>query len=386
MKKFKSLMLAALASAALAAPSFAESHGPNVGITSVTGAVEAALDYSSYTIDNDDTVTKQDTGMGVVKINFGSDFYDFFFESDGSTATTERLKVHHTMTSGDNTVAAYGEWNDILSGAATLGSYHITGSNKTFSLKIGKFGSSENYANGMGVVRAAVGPTGQSEASIFADYGKHLVIPGSKGVQADINAGDVKIEIQAPWMHVANGEDATLELEVKGTPGTTVAGGTNVTGIRPKVSLTAGSINIMALAYSLNFAAADGGDNPAEKTSNGFQLMGNVSAGAATIGLGVTNQTRKDGTADSTTPNNLNGYVKVALGGGSSIGASFDMTDDGNEDETTATRMSASYSTPFFVEGVTLSLGVGTASQKTDATGGTAGSASALKAKWAYAF
>jgi hypothetical protein len=375
MKKFKSLMLAALASAALAAPGFAESHGPNVGITGVTGKVEAALTYGSLSKDNIGTVTTQDTSMGVVSINFASDFYDLFFESDGSTDTTERLKVHHTITSGDNTVAAYGEWNDILSGAATLGNYNVTGGNKTFTLKVGKFGSSENYAGGMDTSTAKVT---QDVSSVFAGYEKHLVIPGFRGLQADIKAGDVNFELAMPWMNV-DAADANLSLG-------NAPGGTNVTGLRPKVSLTAGSLNVTALAYSLSFSAADADNDADSKTSNGAQIVGSMAAGSATIGAGYTTQTRKDGDADAVTPNVLNGYVTVALGGGSSVGAYFDISNDGvDEDATTATRVGASYTTPFFVESVSLALGIGSATQSSDIDANS-GSASSAKAKWTYAF
>ncbi len=374
MKKFKSLMLAALASAALAAPSFAESHGPNLGITGITGKVEAALTYNSVSKDGDGAQTKQDTSMGVVSINFASDFYDLFFESDGSTGTTERLKVHHTLTSGDNTVAAYGEWNELFTGA-TLGNYNVTGGNKSFTLKAGKFGSSENYKGGMDTSTTKVS---QDVSSVFAGYEKHLVIPGFKGLQADIKAGDVGIEIAMPWMNVAQ-DDANLALG-------NAPGGTNVTGLRPKISLTAGSISVTALAYSLSFSAADADDDPDSKTSNGAQIVGSVAAGSATIGAGYTTQTRKEGDADSITPNVLNGYVTVALGGGSSVGAYFDISNDGaKEDSTVATRVGASYTTPFFVESVSLALGIGSATQTSDVDANS-GSASSAKAKWTYAF
>jgi len=374
MKKFKSLMLAALASAALAAPSFAESHGPNVGITGITGKVEAYLNYSSVSKDDVDTITKQDTSMGVVSLNFASDFYDLFFESDGGTSTVERLKVHHTITSGDNTVAAYGEWNELFTGG-TLGNYNVTGGNKAFTLKVGKFGSSENYAGGMDTSTAKVT---QDISSVFAGYEKHLLVPGFRGLQADIKAGDVNFELAMPWMNV---DAADADLALGNAPG-----GTNVTGLRPKVSLTAGSISVTALAYSLSFSAADGADDPDSKTSNGAQVVGSMAAGSATIGAGYTTQTRKEGDADAVTPNVLNGYVTVALGGGSSVGAYFDISNDGaEEDATTATRVGASYTTPFFVESVSLALGIGSATQSSDIDS-KSGSASSARAKWTYAF
>jgi hypothetical protein len=370
MKKFKSLMLAALASAALAAPSFAEGHGN--GIAAVTGQFEANLTYSSLSVDGDDTVTKQDTGPGVNKINFAGDFYDFLWEEDGGSSV--KLKVHHTITSGDNTVSGAADFGgDSLENPA-IGDYNITGGNKSFSLKVGKFGSSENYKAGMDTSTAKVS---QDISSVFAGYEKHLVIPGFRGLQADINAGDVKVEVAMPWMNVASG---TADLALANAPG-----GTNVTGIRPKVSLTAGSISVTALAYSLTFGAADAADDPDSKTSNGAQLMGSIAAGSATIGAGYTTQTRKEGNADAVTPNVLNGYVTVALGGGSSVGAYFDISNDGaKEDATVATRVGASYTMPFFVESVSLKLGVGSATQSSD--NGVSGSASSAKAGWVYAF
>ena len=64
--------------------------------------------------------------------------------------------------------------------------------------------------------------------------------------------------------------------------------------------------------------------------------MGSVGAGAATVGLGYTSKTVKDGDTE-TTPSTLNGYVEVGLGGGQKVGASFDILGDGaEEDETTA--------------------------------------------------
>ena len=286
----------------------------------------------------------------------------------------ERLKVHHTITSGDNTVAAYGEWNELFTGG-TLGNYNVTGGNKTFTLKVGKFGSSENYVAGMDTSTASVG---QDNSNVFAGYGKHLVVPGFKGLQADIKAGDVNFELAMPWMNV-DSTDADLALG-------NAPDGTNVTGLRPKVSLTAGSISVTALAYSLSFSAENAGNDPDSKTSNGAQIVGSMAAGSATIGAGYTTQTRKDGDADAVTPNVLNGYVTVALGGGSSVGAYFDISNDGaDEDATTATRVGASYTTPFFVESVKLALGVGSATQSSDIDS-KSGSASSARAKWTYAF
>jgi len=49
------------------------------------------------------------------------------------------------------------------------------------------------------------------------------------------------------------------------------------------------------------------------------------------------------------------------------------------------TRISASYNMPFFVEAVTLKLGVGTSTANSD-TAGAGGSASGMEAEWVYNF
>ena len=110
-----------------------------------------------------------------------------------------------------------------------------------------------------------------------------------------------------------------------------------------------------------------------------------VGAGAATVGLGYTSKTTKKGDVE-TTPSTLNGYVEVGLGGGQKVGASFVVLGDGTEkDEATATQISASYNTPFFVEAVTLKLGAGTTTQTSDDKD-KSGSSSGFKAEWAYSF
>jgi hypothetical protein len=86
------------------------------------------------------------------------------------------------------------------------------------------------------------------------------------------------------------------------------------------------------------------------------------------------------------TPSTLNGFVEVGLSGGSKVGASFEVLGSGHEkDEATATRISASYNTPFFVEAVTLKLGAGTSTVSSDDKS-RAGSASGFEAEWAYSF
>jgi hypothetical protein len=377
MKKFKSLMLAALASAALAAPSFAEGHGN--GIAAVTGQFQASMTYSSVSKDDDDTVTTQNTAPGVNTINFAGDNYDFFWEEDGGSSV--KLKVHDTITSGDNSVSGYAEFASPFSGP-TIGDVYIKGANKTFSLQVGKFGTSNAYSNGLGETRAKV--TIGADDSVFGKYEENLDIPGFRGLQANISAGDVGIEVAVPWMNEQVADASVLLLKDKA--GNAVD--TNITGIRPKVTLGLGAVNLTALVYSLSFSPEDGAVDPDEKTSSGFQLMGNVQAGAAKLELGYTSQEVKDQAGDATTPNVMNGAVTVALGGGSKVGASFDMVNNGVADaETTATRLSATYQTPFFVEAVTLSVGIGTATQKTDDdVNGVAGTASSAEAKWTYAF
>jgi len=381
MKKFKSLMLAALASAALAAPSFAEGHGN--GIAAVTGQFQASMTYSSVSKDDDDTVTTQNTAPGVNTINFAGDNYDFFWEEDGGSSV--KLKVHDTITSGDNSVSGYAEFASPFSGP-TIGDVYIKGANKTFSLQVGKFGTSNAYSNGLGESRAKVSIG--ADDTVFGKYEENLDIPGFRGLQANITAGDVAVEVAVPWMNESAA--GPLVLTSKTATNNRAVGDvlpTNITGVRPKITLGLGGVNVTALVYSLSFSTADAADDPNEKTSSGFQLMGNVQAGAAKLELGYTSQDLKDGTGDAITPNVMNGGVTVALGGGQNVGASFDMVNDGKEDDTTATRLAATYQTPFFVEAVTLSIGIGTATQETnDDVNGVAGSASSAEAKWTYAF
>ncbi|NBV43701.1 MAG: hypothetical protein EBR97_01830, partial [Firmicutes bacterium] len=193
MKKFKSLMLAALASAALAAPSFAEGHGN--GIAAVTGQFQASMTYSRVSVDDTDAVTKQNTAPGVQKINFAGDNYDFYWEEDGGSSV--KLKVHDTITSGDNSVSGYAEFASPFSGP-TIGDVYIKGANKSFSLQVGKFGTSNAYSNGLGESRASVG---LSNTNVFIEdaYEENLDIPGFRGLQANITAGDVAIEVAVPW-------------------------------------------------------------------------------------------------------------------------------------------------------------------------------------------
>ena len=167
------------------------------------------------------------------------------------------------------------------------------------------------------------------------------------GLQADIDAGDIDIELAVPWMTASEGDYA---LQVDGA-----AVATNVTGVRPVIKAGFGDVSVSATFYTLSFSAQDSSAGDAdEKSDQAFQLMGKVGAGAATVGLGYTSKTVKNGDTE-TTPSTLNGYVEVGLGGGQKVGASFVVLGDGaEEDEATATQISASYNTPFFVEAVTL--------------------------------
>ena len=71
MKKFKSLMLAALASAALAAPSFADGHAMSMG-----GEIVVGMKYTTVTPDGGDTTTVQDTYIGDVNAKLTSKVSD----------------------------------------------------------------------------------------------------------------------------------------------------------------------------------------------------------------------------------------------------------------------------------------------------------------------
>ena len=77
MKKFKSLMLAALASAALAAPSFADGHS-----LKSSGEVVVGMKYSSSTPDGGDTTTVQDTYIGDVNMKLSQDIWGIEFNKD----------------------------------------------------------------------------------------------------------------------------------------------------------------------------------------------------------------------------------------------------------------------------------------------------------------
>jgi hypothetical protein len=397
MKKFKSLMLAALASAAFAAPGFAAGHGP-----SMSGEIVVGMKYSSYTIDENpngssgDTQTAQDTYIGDINAKLtnavgDSASYAFEFEQDDEdTDGNVNFEMTGTAASGDNSIKAFAEMQDITGSAGEqgLGDAYVRGGNKTLTVQIGKFGGSENYAGGMGYYRAGLGNNSGTDGIMGTDDDpgvgvgniEHVLVDPFEGIEIDINAGDIQLEFAVPWMTAAAGSGYALN----DSSGKSVA--TNVTGIRPNIKANLGSVGISATFYTLSFTAQDGGvGSTQEKMDQAYQLMGSVAAGSATVGFGYTSKTTKNHNTELT-PSTLNGYVKVALGGSQNVGASFEILGDGaEENEATATRISASYDTPFFVEAVTLKLGAGSTTQSSD-DNKKAGSASGLEAEWVYNF
>jgi hypothetical protein len=380
MKKFKSLMLAALASAALAAPSIAAD-------LTMSGEVVVGMKYTTSTPDGGNSSNVQDTYIGDVNAQLTGVVsenakYGFQFQKDDEKDADAgvNFEMVGTATSGDNSITAYGKITDITNhnnaGAMGYGDVYIKGSNKTMSVTVGKFGQTENYSNGMGYYRAPTDFGGNT-----VPYVEHITISGFQGLGVGVDAGDITITAEVPWMSVAATDGYALAAEDGSGP---VA--TNVTGFRPNLKAKLGGANISATVYALSFSPVESGTNTNGKTDTGLQLMGNVAAGAATVGLGFTQKTTKEGEADEVSPSILNGYVKVGLGGGSNVGASFEVIGDGaSEDATTVTRISASYDMPFFVESVTLKLGAGTSTASTDKAVGS-GSASGLEAEWSYAF
>jgi hypothetical protein len=298
--------------------------------------------------------------------------YAFEFLKDDEGAGKVSFEMTGTATSGDNSIKAFADLSDIM-GTMGYGDVYIQGSNKTLSVKVGQFTPTENYANGMGNFRAD---------SFGVANIEHIALTGFQGLQVAVDAGDISVTAEVPWMAV--GTDHTYALTRSDNASATVA--TNVTGFRPNLKAKVGAMNLSATIYALSFSPQESGTETVDKTDTGFQLMGSVAAGAATVGLGYTQQTTKEGAADEVKPSVLNGYVEVGLGGGQKAGASFDILGDGAaENETTVTRISASYNMPFFVEAVTLKLGVGTSTANTDKAAGS-GSASGLEAEWSYAF
>ena len=381
MKKFKSLMLAALASAALAAPGFAGGHGSNLVMT---GEVVVGMKMTNSTPDGGDTTTVQDTYIGDVNAKLTSAVtdsasYALEFLKDDEGAGKVSFEMTGTATSGDNSIKAFADLSDIT-GTVGYGDVYVQGSNKTMTVKVGKFGGSENYGGGLGYYRASVDKIGVGNI-------EHILVDPFEGVEVDINAGDIQLEVAVPWMSTSTGGYALMTDGADGIAGTAddAAVATNVTGIRPNIKAALGSANISATFYTLSFNAQNSGVDTQDKSDTAFQLMGNVATGAATVGLGYTSKTTKNHETELT-PSTLNGFVTVALGGGQTVGASFDILGDGTEEnEATANRFSASYGMPFFVEAVTLKLGVGTTTQTSDDKS-KAGSASGFEAEWSYGF
>ena len=139
MKKFKSLMLAALASAALAAPSFAGGHGSNLVMT---GEVVVGMKMTNSTPDGGDTTTVQDTYIGDVNAKLTSAVndsasYAFEFLKDDEGAGKVSFEMTGTATSGDNSIKAFADLSDIT-GTTGYGDVYIQGSNKTMTVKVGK--------------------------------------------------------------------------------------------------------------------------------------------------------------------------------------------------------------------------------------------------------
>ncbi len=391
MKKFKSLMLAALASAALAAPSFADGHGgPNLGITGISGEVVYELQQSSTSPDEGNSTSVMDAEVGDVNISFKSDFYQFYFERDDEGSLDNRLKIVPSMKSGDNYVKAVGEikglFGDAGSDAGPYGDVFVEGGNQSVYVKVGTFGSTEYYGNGMGVSRASLGNKVDPDG-VF-ENGEHLVIEDFKGIEVGINAGDIKFEVAVPWMNSDDSSTYALtedgDSDGDGVSGETVA--SNITGVRPGVQFSAGDVSVKAIAYSLSIQKQNSDIDTLDKNRTGAQLVGSFNAGSATIGAFYSTATEKDGSAD-VTPTAGGANVTVALGSGQKVGASFDTANNGQDDaaEVTSTRFSASYQMPFFVEALSLKLGVGTSTESSD-TDALAGSASSMEAEWAYSF
>jgi hypothetical protein len=394
MKKFKSLMLAALASAALAAPSFADGHGgPNLGITGISGEVVYELQQSSTSPDEGNSTTVMDAEVGDVNISFNSDYYKFYFERDDEGSLDNRLKIVPSMKSGDNYVKAVGEikglFGDAGSDAGPYGDVFVEGGNKSIYVKVGTFGSTEYYGNGMGVSRASLG-NGVDPDGVFKN-GEHLVISDFKGVEVGINAGDIKFEVAVPWMNSGDSSAYALKSSKDQTVnGTVIAKGasvdSNITGIRPGIQFGSGDISVNAIAYSLSIQKQNSDIDVDDMTRSGAQIVGSFNAGSATIGAFYSSATEKDGSTD-VTPTAGGANVTVALGSGQKVGASFDTSNNGQDNaaEVTSTRFSASYQMPFFVEALSLKLGVGTSTENSD-TDTLAGSASSMEAEWAYTF
>ena len=394
MKKFKSLMLAALASAALAAPSFADGHeGPNVGITKVGGEIFFELQYNASDPDEGNSTVVNDAEIGDVNIKLSSDHYALEIEKDDEDADTNvNMEIFGRVESGDNFIYGFGEITDIAGDSAEngYGDVYITGGNKTFSMKVGQYTNTEYFGNGMGVSRAGLAGVGVDPDNVF-EGGENLVIKDFHGIQLDVNAGDLGFELALPWMN--SGDSSTYVLtssKAQTVNGTAIAANdpvaSNITGIRPGVTFSNGNVDVKAIFYSLSISAQNGDIDTLEKNRSAAQIVASLNAGAATIGAFYSTQNRTDGSTD-VNPSAAGANVTVALGGGQKVGASFDTANNGiyGATEATSTRFSASYATPFFVEAVTMEAGVGTASQTSD-TKSMAGGATSAELQWSYKF
>jgi hypothetical protein len=400
----------------------------------MTGEVVVGMKQTSNTPDSGDTTTAQSTYIGDVNAKLSSQVtenaaYAVEFLKDDEGAGKVSFEMTGTATSGDNSIKAFADLSDIT-GTMGYGDVYIEGGNKTLTVKVGAFGNSENYKGGMENFTATVdnAPTVATNPALNKGSGftdEHLVISGFRGIQGNLDAGAVSFELAIPWMNASTGDYAlssttatyaqqcvgaptsvytatatgvvtgetqscaTTTNAVSATTGAVLAPtyakvATNITGARPVVKFSAGAVDLMAMAYTLSFTSQAGGSTQT-KSDSGAQLMASIGTGDATINFGFTSRNHED-LGVKLTPTVLNGNVTVALGGAQSVGASFEVVNDGAEtDETTATRFSASYNTPFFVEAVTLKLGVGTATQSSDIKAN-AGSANALGASWHYAF
>jgi hypothetical protein len=345
----------------------------------MSGEIVVGLKYQTSTPDGGDTNTEQDTYIGDVNFKLTgsaseSATYAFEFEKDDAGDGSLNFEGTGVATSGDNTIKAYGEIQDITDKVGMgYGDVYIQGGNKTLTVKVGKFGGSENYAGGLGYFRAPTFGVGNIE---------HILIDPFEGIEVDIVAGDISVEVAVPWMNATANVADGYRMEASDGSGPVE---TNVSGIRPNIKAALGGVNLSATFYSLTFSPEDSNVDTVDKSDEAFQLMGSVGAGSAKVGLGYTSKTTKNGD-DELNPSTLNGYVTVGLGSGQQVGASFEVLEDGTEeDEATATRISASYATPFFVEAITLKLGAGTTTQTSDLDS-KSGTSSGFEAEWVYNF
>lgn len=411
MKKFKSLMLAAIATAALAATASAMGHEKGestLGLTKISGEVNVEVKYTSQELDSDNGAsTVFDTEIGDVNITFGGNNYKFQIERDDEDADLNtNLTIFGKATEGDNYVEASGTIEEVFMPAgdqgAAYGDVFIKGGNKGFSLKVGKFGNTSYYSNGMGVARGSV--AGFDEEKYVQDGEAGLLIEGFRGFQLDVNAGDLNVNVALPIMdnNATAVGDYNMSLEAGGT-----TDDVNITGFRPALEFSNKQFSLAAVYYTLAFEnQKESEDDVFDKSDSGFQVMANAAVGPATIGGGYTTRTVEDlttnsmfggetysndsGTEEEATFNGINGFVTVGLGGGMKAGASFDVLNfdpdleiGGEDAAVTTTRFSGSLQMPFFVDAVTMKLGVGVATADSDVES-LAGTETAMQATWGW--